>query len=231
LPLTYYGPSSGAGIAFANADRLFGSQAGLGVVGLGTGTLACYRRPGQAWRFFEIDPAVLELSRNGTFTYIRDCAPDAEVVLGDARLELARLPHGTLDLLAVDAFSSDAIPLHLMTDEAMGVYLDALSTKGILLVHISNRYIDLEPVLAAIARQRGLTAVLRDDVPEDGASKLFTPSTWVAIARDPARIAALRKTDPAREWRTLGAPAARAWTDDHASILPQVRWGSLLGKP
>ncbi|GAA4763824.1 hypothetical protein [Novosphingobium ginsenosidimutans] len=230
LPLTYYGPGSGAGIAFANADRLFGPRARLGVVGLGTGTLACYRRPGQTWRFFEIDPAVLQLSRNGTFTYIRDCAPDAQVVLGDARLELARVPKGGLDMLAVDAFSSDAIPLHLMTDEAMGVYLDALSPQGILLIHISNRYIDLEPVLAANAAKRGLHAVLRDDDPSQEIGNYFTPSTWVAIARDPSRIADLRKVDPSRAWRPLGPPAARAWTDDHASILPQVRWNNMLGQ-
>lgn len=229
LPLTYYGPGSGAGIAFANADLLFGPRARLGVVGLGTGTLACYHRPGQSWRFFEIDPAVLELSRNGTFTYIRDCAPDAQVVLGDARLELTRMPRGGMDLLAVDAFSSDAIPLHLMTDEAMGVYLDALSPQGLLLIHISNRYIDLEPVLAAIARKRGLSAVIRDDDAAEEAGARFTSSTWVAIARTPGRIEDLRRVDPARVWRPLGPSAKRAWTDDHASILPQVRWGSLLG--
>lgn len=229
LPLTYYGPGSGVGIAFANADRLFGSQARLGVVGLGTGTLACYHRPGQSWRFFEIDPAVLDLSRNGTFTYLRDCAPGAQVVLGDARLKLAQVPEGTFDLLAVDAFSSDAIPLHLMTDEAMGVYLDAIGPKGILLVHISNRYIDLEPVLAAIARKRGLGIAIRDDDTTPNTGSYFTPSTWVAIARDPARIDALRTIDPARSWRGPGPVTARAWTDDHASILPQVRWGNLLG--
>ncbi len=230
LPLTYYGPGSGAGIAFANADRLFGPKARLGVVGLGTGTLACYRRPGQSMRFFEIDPDVLELSRNGTFTYIRDCAPDSEVVLGDARLELARMPKGGMDLLAVDAFSSDAIPLHLMTDEAMGVYLDSISPTGMLLVHISNRYIDLEPVLAAITAKRGLSAALRDDPASADVGNYFTSSTWVAIARDQSRIDDLRKVDPSRAWRPLGAPAKRAWTDDHASILPQVRWSSLLGK-
>ncbi len=229
LPLTYYGPGSGVGIAFANADRLFGPQARLGVVGLGTGTLACYHRPGQSWRFFEIDPAVLDLSRNGTFTYLRDCAPGAQVVLGDARLKLAQVPEGTFDLLAVDAFSSDAIPLHLMTDEAMGVYLDAIGPKGILLVHISNRYIDLEPVLAAIARKRGLGIAIRDDDTTPSTGSYFTPSTWVAIARDPARIDALRTIDPARSWRGPGPVTARAWTDDHASILPQVRWGNLLG--
>ncbi len=229
LPLTYYGPGSGAGIAFANADRLFGPQARLGVVGLGTGTLACYHQPGQSWRFFEIDPAVLHLSRNGTFTYIRDCAPDAQVVLGDARLALERMPKGGLDLLAVDAFSSDAIPLHLMTDEAIGVYLAALSDRGLLLIHISNRYIDLEPVLAAIARKRGLAIAVRDDDTAEDIATYFTSSTWVAIARDPARIQDLRKVDPARAWRRPGPAAPRAWTDDHASILPQVRWGNLLG--
>lgn len=230
LPLTYYGPGSGVGIAFANADAMFGPKARLGVVGLGTGTLACYRRPGQTWWFFEIDPVVLDLSRNGTFTYIRDCAPQARVVLGDARLELARMPKGGMDLLAVDAFSSDAIPLHLMTDEAMGVYLDALRPDGLLLLHISNRYIDLEPVLSAAARHRGLHAVIRDDEAAADVGSYFTSSTWVAISRNAGRISQLREVDPARPWRELGPPARRVWTDDHASILPQVRWGSMLGK-
>ena len=151
------------------------------------------------------------------------------MVLGDARLALARMPKGGLDLLAVDAFSSDAIPLHLMTDEAIGVYLAALRDRGLLLIHISNRYIDLEPVLAAIARKRGLAIAVRDDDTAEDIATYFTSSTWVAIARDPARIQDLRKVDPARAWRRPGPAAPRAWTDDHASILPQVRWGNLLG--
>lgn len=229
LPLTYYGPGSGVGIAFANADLLFGPKARIGVIGLGTGTLACYRQRGQAWRFFEIDPAVLQLSRNGTFSYIRNCAPDAQVVLGDARLKLAQMPRAGMDILAVDAFSSDAIPLHLMTDEAMGVYLNALSPNGILLVHISNRYIDLEPVLAAIARKRGLAIAVRDDDTAEDLGAYYTSSTWVALAPQSGRLDDLRKVDPSRVWRAPAAAAPRAWTDDHASILPQVRWGSLLG--
>jgi hypothetical protein len=140
------------------------------------------------------------------------------------------MPKGGMDLLAVDAFSSDAIPLHLMTDEAMGVYLDSISPTGMLLVHISNRYIDLEPVLAAITAKRGLSAALRDDPASADVGNYFTSSTWVAIARDQSRIEDLRKVDPSRAWRPLGAPAKRAWTDDHASILPQVRWSSMLGK-
>ena len=228
LPMTYYGPGSGVGIAFANAQPLFGADARIGVVGLGTGTLACYHRPGEKWRFFEIDPAVLEYSRNGTFTYVQDCAPDAQVVLGDARLELANMPKGSIDLLAVDAFSSDAIPLHLLTDEAFGVYLDALSERGIMLVHISNRFIELEPVLAAVAKKRGLAVALRDDNPSDRTT--FTPSSWVAMSRDPAQLKAMEAKAPAFPWKPLQKAAPRARTDDHASILPYIRWGNLFGK-
>ena len=154
-PMSYYGAGSGVAIALGQAQALYGAGARIGIVGLGTGTLACFHRPGEDWRFFEIDPAVLAYSRNGTFTFVSRCAPDAKVVLGDARLDLAAMPAGSLDLLAVDAFSSDAIPLHLLTDEAFGVYLDKLGPRGLLLVHISNRFIELEPVLAAVARKRG----------------------------------------------------------------------------
>jgi SAM-dependent methyltransferase len=228
-PLSYYGPGSGAAIALGAAQGLYGEHARIGVVGLGTGTLACFHRPGEDWRFFEIDPAVLRLSRNGTFTFVRQCAPDAKVVLGDARLDLERMAAGSLDLLAVDAFSSDAIPLHLLTDQAFGSYLKVLGPRGLLLVHISNRFIELEPVLAALARERGLAVAKRDDNPYD--RTFLAPSTWVALSRDPAVIAALGKARPDAPWAGLMPPAPRVWTDDHASILPFVRWQYLLRKP
>jgi hypothetical protein len=227
-PMTYYGPGSGAAIALRQAPAMFGEGARIGVVGLGTGTLAAFRRPGQDWRFYEIDPAVLQLSRNGTFTYVAKCAPDAKVVLGDARLELAKARPGSIDILAVDAFSSDAIPLHLITDEAIGVYLDALSPRGLMLVHISNRYIELEPVIAAVAKRHGLAAALRDDNPYD--RTLLTPSSWVVLTRDPAQLKALAAGQPDTPWEKLDKPAPRAWTDDHASILPYLRWDRLLGR-
>lgn len=227
LPLTYYGPSSGAGMAFANATALFGANARLGVVGLGTGSLACYGMPGQSWHYYEIDPAVLEFSRNGTFTFIRDCAPQTKVVIGDARIELAKAPLGSFDLLAIDAFSSDAIPMHLMTNEAMGVYLDALSDKGLLLIHISNRFIELEPVLAAAVKSRGLAAAIRADNPP-GVTE-YTPSSWVVIARNQARLDDLARLSPKTPLRPLSPPAARLWTDDHASILPYVQWQAFAG--
>jgi len=154
LPLTYYGPGSGAGIAFANASRLVPGRAMIGVVGLGTGSLLGYARPGQSWSVFEIDETVLDLSRQGKFTYLSGCAPGAQIVLGDARLKLAQVRPGTYDLLAIDAFSSDSIPLHLFTHEAFGVYMQALAPRGVLMVHISNRFIDLEPALAAAVKAR-----------------------------------------------------------------------------
>lgn len=228
-PMTYYGPGSGVGIVMGQAQKLYGQAARIGVVGLGTGTLAGYYQPGEHWRFYEIDPAVLRLSQNGTFTYLSHCARNPEVAIGDARLELAKAQPGSFDVLAIDAFSSDAIPLHLLTDEAVGVYLRALSPKGVLLIHISNRYIGLQPVLAAIARHRGLTAMVRSDNPQD--RTLLTPSAWVLLTRDPAQLQTLSQLRPDAPWTTLEKPGAQVWTDDYASILPYIRWDNMLRQP
>ncbi|NCU11751.1 MAG: hypothetical protein GXC70_06270 [Sphingomonadaceae bacterium] len=228
LPLTYYGPGSGAGIAFANASRLVPGRAMVGVVGLGTGSLLGYARPGQSWTVFEIDETVLDLSRQGKFTYLSGCAPGAQIVLGDARLKLGQVRPGTYDLLAIDAFSSDSIPLHLFTHEAFGVYMQALAPRGVLVVHISNRFMDLEPALAAAVKARGLHAAVREDNPPD--QNVWTGSTWVAITRDPARLDELAKLAPAMPFRPLKPPAQKLWTDDHASILPYVTWANFLGK-
>jgi hypothetical protein len=228
-PMTYYGPASGAGITLAAVPALYGTHARIGIVGLGTGTLACYHQAGQDWRFFEIDPAVLHFSRNGTFTFVRDCAPAAKVTIGDARINLAQLPGASFDVLAVDAFSSDAIPLHLLTDEALGIYFKALSPRGVLLVHISNRYIELEPVLAALARKHHVALAKRDDNPAD--QTYLTASTWVALSRDPAVIAALGKARADAPWGELLPAAPQVWSDDHASILPYIRWHHLLKRP
>ena len=228
-PLTYYGPGSGAALVLGQAPALFGQHARIGVVGLGTGTLACFHQPGQDWRIFEIDPAVVRLSQNGTFTYVRDCAPDARFVIGDARLAIAALPAAALDVLAIDAFTSDAIPLHLLTDEAFARYFAALSPHGLLLVHISNRYIDLEPVLAAEARHRGLAVALRDDYPAPGGE--LTASSWVVMSRDSAQLRRLAALAPHSPWTPLQPPAKSLWTDDHASVLPYIRWPTLFRSP
>jgi SAM-dependent methyltransferase len=219
-PTTYYGLRAGVGQALRAAERLFGPDARIGVVGLGVGTLACYRRPGQTWSFFEIDPEVLEYSRRHVFTFLGRCAPRAPIVIGDARLKLAEVPPGSLDILVVDAFSSDAIPLHLLTREAYEIYFRALAPDGLLLVHISNRFVDLEPVLAAQARARGVAAAIRHD---RTTAESLTSSDWVVFARDPARLADLTGASKV-SWQPLRRPTETVWSDDYASILPHLRW-------
>lgn len=215
-PTSYYGRSSGVGLALDNVA----AAANIGIVGLGVGTLACYRRPNQDWTFFEIDQQVLVYSRDGTFTFLSDCAPDARVVIGDARLELAK-ERRRFDLLAIDAFSSDSIPLHLMTEEAFATYGSTLAPDGLLLVHISNRFIDLASMVSALAEADGWHGRVRHDV--DDLADGLSPSIWIALARDEDRLHRLERAS-GQPWSDLPAPALRAWTDDNASILPLIRW-------
>jgi len=231
VPTSYYARRSGVGIALDNADALYGARARIGVIGLGSGTLSCYARPNQAWTFFEIDPAMVQVARQ-RFTFLSQCAPQARIVLGDARLSLARQPANSLDILAVDAFSSDAVPMHLLTREALQVYGRAVQPRGIVLFHISNRYLDLKPVVADIARRNGWTAAMMEYVPnvEDEALNA-TISVWIALSRDPAtidRLVALSGPDD-MSWDPLEPrPGFSGWSDDHASILPIINYPDLL---
>ena len=216
-PTAYYGRSSGAGIALADAA----AGESVGIAGLGVGTLACYRKPGQRWTFFEIDPEVARYSRNRTFTFLADCAPDARIVIGDARLELAEEPAGALDVLVIDAFTSDAIPMHLLTQEAFETYGRALSEDGVLLVHVSNRFIDLAPMVAALAQTQGWHGRMRRDIgnPPEGQSA----SDWIALTRSEGRIDRLERSSP-YPWDDLPPPTPRARTDDNASVVPLLRF-------
>jgi spermidine synthase len=224
-PTTYYARRSGVGHAMASLPIFHDPRPWVGVVGLGTGTLSCYARPEQQWRFFEIDPEIVRIASDPSkFTFLSRCAPQARVVLGDARLSLARQPRGRFDLLAVDAFSSDAIPIHLLTREALQVYRAALKPTGILLVHISNRYLDLEPVLAAAAMRDGWSAAALDYSPTDAERKRnMAASVWVAMAPSAETLLTLQFSsgEEAAGWRKLRArPGFEGWTDDYASILP-----------
>jgi hypothetical protein len=159
-PLTYYSRKGPVGQLMAAATER-GRRTRFGVVGLGTASLAAYASAGQTWTFFEINPVVERIARDPEyFTYLRDCAPDARIVTGDARLMLVGEPDASFDVLVLDAFSSDAIPVHLMTREAMEMYFRKLAPGGLLAVHISNRYLDLAPVVAATAQRAGLVSVM-----------------------------------------------------------------------
>lgn len=220
MPTTYYIPSSGVGRAMMLAPALYGAEGRIGVVGLGTGTLACYAWPAQQWQFFEIDPVVADLAMR-RFSFMRTCAPEAKIVIGDARLSIERAAPGSFDLLALDAFSSDSVPIHLLTREAFADYARALQPQGLLLVHISNRYLDLRPVVAAAAEAGGWRAISLVDKPptkEDGGSL----SHWIALSRDPSAIEQLRGMGTG--WTPLPHyPGYRGWSDDYASILPLLR--------
>ena len=239
LPISYYGETSGVGIASRRAEELFGPGAAIGVVGLGTGTLSCYKKPGQDWHFFEIDPLMVDIARDRKiFSFLEKCAPDTKMHVGDARLTLAGQPKGSFDLLAIDAFSSDSIPLHLLTKEAFAVYRRALKPNGILLVHISNRYIDLNPVIAAEAAAGKWSAALRFDSPPIGAvNQGMRPSQWIAMSPDPGKLAQLTgmvyDKRPAffypDRWVKLKPPRPDdRWTDDYASVLPYVSFWKVI---
>ncbi|WP_137897852.1 hypothetical protein [Sphingomonas sp. 2SG] len=223
LPTTYYAPPSGIGRAMEALDGLYGPAARVGVVGLGTGTLACYAQPAQRWRFYEIDPAVVRIARDtGQFTYLRNCLPRPDIRIGDARISIEADRPASLDLLALDAFSSDAIPMHLMTREAFGDYARVLQPKGLLLVHISNRFLDLEPVVAAAAQAGGWRAAKLYYQPEQP-TPVASPSQWIALSRAPATMRALGKADA--RWVPLTPRAGFvAWTDDYSTILPLLKW-------
>ncbi len=221
-PTTYYVPGSGVGRAVAALPDLYGGDARVGVVGLGTGTLACYAQPGQDWRFFEIDPTVVDLAK-GPFSFLRNCAPDARIVIGDARLRLFEAAPASLDLLVLDAFSSDAVPMHLMTLEAFATYARVLGDDGLLLVHISNRFLSLEPVVAAAAKAGGWHAAQITYHPTimEEAEEAAT-SDWIALSKSAGSIERLKRDGGA--WRALeGKRDFTAWTDDYATILPVLR--------
>jgi SAM-dependent methyltransferase len=228
IETTYYAPLSGVGLAMQAAPQMFGRGARIDVVGLGAGTLACYSRPGQRWTFYEIDPVVVQIARNpAQFTFLSRCLPQVPIVVGDARLTLGRAPAGSADLLVVDAFSSDAIPIHLLTREAFAVYRRRLASDGLLLIHISNRYLDLEPVVAAAAATGGWHAAERWYRPAPAGRLLHeTSSIWIALS--PSLETMNRLTAPADSgWTSVKARTGfEPWSDDHASVLPLLTWRS-----
>ncbi|WP_034158233.1 spermidine synthase [Sphingomonas sp. ERG5] len=222
-PTAYYIRQSGVGQAMMALPVLYGDKARVGVVGLGAGTLACYAQPGQDWRFYEIDPVVVHIARDtGQFSFLSRCLPNPKIVIGDARLNLLAEPTGGLDILALDAFSSDSVPMHLMTREAFDTYGRVLAHDGVLLVHISNRFLNLEPVVSSAAVAGGWSAAKLVYFPGAGADQAESASAWIALSRDPGTIATLKRRDAA--WAPVPRyPRFTPWSDDYSTILPLLK--------
>lgn len=221
-PLSYYHRTGPLGQVFETLNAA-NTPVKVGVVGLGTGAVACYGTPGQQWTFFEIDPLVEAIARDPRyFTFLRDCGAQANVVLGDARVSL-QADTQQYNMLMLDAYSSDSIPMHLVTREALKLYTDRLAPHGMLLFHITNRHLDLEPVLGNLARDAGLTAIIRSDIPSTEERKQGkAATTWVVMARSTADLAPLTADQRWQQLRTR--PDQPAWTDTFGSVLSVFRW-------
>ncbi|MCX6631781.1 MAG: fused MFS/spermidine synthase, partial [Candidatus Solibacter sp.] len=210
---TYYGPDSGAGLAIGFQRQ---RPQRVGVIGLGAGTLASYGRAGDTYRFYEINPAVIALA-NTEFRYLRECPCTVSVVPGDGRLVLEREPGQNFDVLVVDAFNGDSIPVHLLTREAYAAYLKHLKQGGILAVHVTNRYLDLTPVVQGLAENHAMQSRLIRNTAD--AERGISGATWVLAATNPEFLASLSGTatpfPPARH--------LRLWTDDYSNLFQVLR--------
>jgi hypothetical protein len=229
-PTTYYAEDSGIGLALRfccgarGGDCTDGNDPArarnIGVVGLGTGTLAAYGKPGDRIRFYEINPQVRPIAQN-LFTYLRDSGARITYADGDARASLTREAPQSFDVLAIDAFSGDAIPLHLLTTEALALYKKHLAPSGILAFHVSNQYLDLAPEITLLATSAGMKAELVESSPN--AARGAFRSTWVLLTTSPTFFTQPEIAAATQPMPTL--PGLKVWTDDYSSLLPIVQLG------
>jgi SAM-dependent methyltransferase len=209
-PTTYYGRTSGVARAILDSPP---APRRIAVIGLGTGTLAAYGRPGDVYRFYEINPDVVDVARSH-FTFLSDSRAKVETVLGDARLTMEREAPQNYDVIAIDAFSSDSIPVHLVTREAMAVYLKHLKPDGVLAFHVTNRFLRLAPVVKAIADEYRLrTALVVDDAEESDLAK----TDWVLVSRNGKLLEQEAIASAASEIETIAA--LKVWTDDYNNLF------------
>ncbi len=228
-PTTYYCPSSGLGqaIEFLRNQRSNSAKSGMafGAIGLGVGTICAWCEPDDYLRYYEINPRVAEIAKN-YFTYLEDCPAEVDIRLGDARLQLEReLLSGQArkyDVLIADAFSSDSIPVHLLTLESIDIYMQRLNEDGILAIHTSNRFLELTSVVRTLADHLGLYSVYVDDEPDS--DTVASDSSWVLVARNPDIVLELELAGSASAWPDPDLSAF--WTDDFSSIVPVVKWRS-----
>jgi spermidine synthase len=205
--------------------RAAGPFTAVGVVGLGSGSLACYAEPGTSWTFFEIDPLVERIASDASlFTFLQNSRGQIVVKIGDGRKKLEEAAPASFDLIVIDAFSSDSIPVHLLTREALQLYLSRLRPGGVIALHISNRFLHLEPVVAAVVATTGQRALSKfeDQIPSADAARGRYQTHWVVITTNEDRFAALRGESG---WRPLRNEAGViAWTDDYSNLLNSIQW-------
>jgi hypothetical protein len=216
-PTTYYARDSGAGLALSLCCS--GAARRIGIIGLGAGTLAAYGRAGDVFRFYEINPLVEQMAHQH-FTYLGDSHARIETVPGDARLSMAAEPPQNYDVLLVDAFSGDAIPVHLLTAQAVSLYVRHLRPGGIIAFHVSNRYLALEPVVQQEAAHAGLHSALIES--DDDDSRDEYEAAWVLVTSDESFLAQPAVRMSTSEIDTI--KGLRLWTDDYNSLLPLLRW-------
>ncbi|KWV60990.1 hypothetical protein AS156_26655 [Bradyrhizobium macuxiense] len=219
-PISYYHKDGGIGRAIAAMRERKGAPLKVAVIGLGSGTLTCASAPGEDWKFFEIDQSMVDTARDPKyFTYIQNCEPNLEPVIGDARLTFAKEPDGVYDLIIVDAYSSDAIPIHLATEEAMAIYKQKLAPQGAVVMHVSNRHLELASVVVGIADANDMKSwVYSEDSGRD--SEYIFATSVVISARDEADVGKLASSDVWIE--TPVNESQRIWTDDYSNVLGAV---------
>jgi hypothetical protein len=220
-PIAYYSRRGPVGQLFASLDPA--SLREVGIVGLGAGSISCYRQPGQNWTFFEINPSIVAMALSGRhFTFMKSCAPDARVVVGDARLSLQSERSGRFDMLVLDAFSSDSIPVHLLTREAFQIYLDKLEPDGLLAIHVSNHYLNLVPVVANLGGEMHMKVLEQTFIPSsEEADRMITGAMWMVLSKNAPLIARLAGDT---RWREIAPnPRIPTWTDSYSNIWSVMR--------
>lgn len=217
-PLTYYSRPGPMGQLFKEFDNS-NQQWQIGIVGLGAGALACYAKPQQIWTFYEIDPVIVDIAKNiNYFTYLQRCTPKAAMVIGDARLSLQSEADAKFDLLVIDAFSSDSVPTHLLTQEAIQLYLSKLTENGILAFHITNRHLALKKVLSDHAKQLGYAALIQEFKPQREIP-LVIATDWFVLAKNEQALAPLYKQGLGLWQKPALYFDMKPWTDDFANIV------------
>jgi spermidine synthase len=221
LPITYYHPTGGAGDIFRVLDDRRAGPQRIAVIGLGTGAMACYWRADRHFDFYEIDPDIAAIAQNPTlFSYLQDCGSPYDIIIGDGRLEIAKAAEGKYDAIIIDAFSSDNIPIHLLTLEAMRIYMHKVKADGMIAFHLSNRYMNLEPQIAALSMETRVPAILRlapSHPIHEGTTTRSATSFYAVMTSNPDILLNLQSRD--RWTPAQRSPHFRLWTDDYANIL------------